>query len=288
MRELETFSMACSPIIYSESEDEHENNSDINDWDIIRKIKKGKCKVNNDIILLKNLELEQHIYNMTLNFYNQAIESLNSPRIKYKNAIMCACLFMAFSINGYPREEQTLFDYFKVDKNKYIKGLKFVKSCVKETRYVQKTFDNILFSICRTLSILDEMEQIKLFIKTNLNLALKYTTRTSYKSMNCAIIYIWLLKTKTIIPDVKTYANICNISHKTISRLIYKNKDLYKDFFYNQIQEKLNPFLQILIQQINHINLVNKTSKIYNLNPSNFKIDCDFMSDNIISDLFKC
>lgn len=263
MRNLE------SKISFDEESDDEHDTKNVNDWDLLRKVKNGKVKTGNEIILLENLQLDTHIFKMALDFYNKSLDSLESKRIKYKNAIMCACVYMSFSINDYPREENNLFEYFKINKSQYVNGLKVVKSFISETRNIQRTFDNDLFHICNVLNIFSDIDIIRDFINTNYIHTLKYTKRTSKKSIKCAIIYIWLFTNKEIIPDVLSFSKICNISHKSISRIVYKNRFLYKDFVIEKIKQKIQQF-------------------ITDLNISNFDLLLyDSLAENIISDLFK-
>lgn len=264
MRKLE------EKISFDEDSDDQDNTKKVvNDWDLLRKVKNGKVKTGNEIILLQNLQLETHIFKMALDFYNQSLDSLESKRIKYKNAIMCACVYMAFSINDYPREENNLFEYFKINKTQYVTGLKVVKSTISETRNIQRTFDNDLYHICNVLNIFSDIGVIRDFINNNYIYTLKYTKRTSSKSIKCAIIYIWLLTNKEIIPDIVSFSKICNISHKSISRIVYKNRFLYKNFFIEKIKQKTQQF-------ITNLNITNVDLLLY-----------DNFAENIISDLFK-
>lgn len=254
--------------IDEEPDEDHETKIAVNDWDLLRKVKNGKIKTSNEITLLENLQLKNNIFKTALDFYNKSLNSLESKRIKYKKAIMCACVYMSFSINDYPREENNLFDYFKINKTQYVNGLKVVKSCILETRNIQRTFDNELFHICDMLNIISDIDTISDFINNNYVYTLRYTKRTSKKTVSCAILYIWLFKNKEFIPDMISFSKICNISHKSISRVVYKNKYLYKDFVIEKIIQKVQP----LITQLN----INIDVLLY-----------DNFAENIIGDLFK-
>lgn len=215
------------------------------DWDLITRVKKGTDKTNNfNIKLLENLKLDQEIYKTSLDFYNKTLENNNFKRMKFKNALMCSCVFLAFSYHNDHREEKALMDYFNIDKQKYTKGLKMVKTSISEVRDIINNFDHVLFSISREMDIVDDIKDIKLFVENNKEIAMDKTKRISSNTVCCALIYIWMCRNKKIIPTLESYSKTCNISHKSLYYVIIKNKNLLDDFLIHNINIYILKFIE--------------------------------------------
>lgn len=227
-----------------------QKDDEITDWDILKKNNKGTDRINNaNICLLENLKLEHDIFYTALNYYNTIFKIKECKRIKFKNAVMCACVLMAFSIHHNHREEQSLFNHFGINKNQYTKALRLVKTLLIETRPVKKTFDNDLFHLCREMNIIDDIESVKQFISMNCASVSKYSKRTSSKIINCILLYVWILRNKNTIPTKKTFASLCNISCKSIIQMLYRNKFLFTDYIEEQIQKKTTEFISLVENQ---------------------------------------
>lgn len=229
--------------------EENEEEDTCSDWDILNKIRKGSDRTNNDnITLLKKLQLAPNIFKLSLDFYEKTVKNLEFKRTKFKQSIMCACVLLAFAYckeNKY--EEDTLLKYFGVDKVKYTKGLTLVKTAVKEVRGIQVyVAENIIHTICRQLNIVECIPNIKEFIDGTFSDARSRTLRVSDKSLHCALIYVWMLKNKRIIPTVCTFSNICNISATSMIKIILKNKVLVLSNIQTTINEKMVEFKSAL------------------------------------------
>ena len=239
MKELENIVLKD---IQDECEDEGIEKQEITDWEMITKIKKGTDKINNfNISLLENLNLENHIFKEALEYYNTTIKQ-NYKRSKFKSAVMCACVFLAFSNNNDFREEKSLMEYFNINKVKYTKGLKMVKTCVTEIRYIKNSFDNELFSFCKELDTIDDVKNISIFIEENIQIAMETLSQSSIRMLNCSLIYVWLFKNKKIIPTIESFSRICKISDKTLNRTLYKISFLFEDFVQDIIDKQIEDF----------------------------------------------
>lgn len=213
----------------------------ISDWDIISRLKKGSDKINNqNIVLLENLKLDPVVFKTALNYYQNTVDAFTHKRLKYKNSIMCACVFLAFSARNDHREEKSLMDYFSTDKIKYTKGLKLVKTAITEVRSIKNCFDNEFFTICRKLNVLDDITDIKDYIDNTISHVID--TPSERKKSN-ALIYIWLIRNRKIIPTIPIFADICNTSQVLLRKSLIKNYKLYQDIIVSYMDISIKPFL---------------------------------------------
>lgn len=260
MLELENF------ILQEENyEENYEEESCYSDWDLITRFKKGTDKTNNCILkLLDNLKLDHKVYKTSLEFYNKTLENNNFKRLKFKNALMCSCVFLAFSYHNDHREEKSLMKYFNIDKQKYTKGLKMVKTSIEEVRQIINSFDNLLFSISREMNIVDDIPHMKHFVDSYKEFAMLKTKRISSNTVCCALTYIWLCMNKQKIPTLNSYAKTCNISEKSLYYVIIKNKNLLDKFLLNNISNVIFNFI-IIFKKKSYFDIKNFISPLDNV-----------------------
>ena len=74
-------------------------------------------------------------------------------RGKYRKAIICACIFHAFMMLGYPQSFDTITKWFELDHQSASKGFKLVKMKLPETRNLIETPLDIGKTILKQLNI---------------------------------------------------------------------------------------------------------------------------------------
>lgn len=235
-------------LVFRQEKPIQENTEEITDWEIL--IKKDDKTKNNNIALLEKLQLDRKIFDIALYYYNKTLENSKLKKIKFKNAIMCSCVFLAFSINGDHREENSLMQHFNVDKKKYTKGLKMIKTTISDVRIIKNSFDNDLFFLCREMNILSDLVDIKKYLEKNIDYYSERNPYISSKTILCALFYAWLLQNKKFIPSIETFAEICNLSHKSIKRILYRHTEILHNFVNKIITEKLLKFKETLNVEI--------------------------------------
>lgn len=244
MHELENF-ISKSKTNDSDVESNCDSDSGIgtlnhyDDWELITFSKKGKDKTNNFVIeMLCNLKLEKEIFDLALQIFTETLLKCGLKRVKFKTAVMCACVWIAFSIKKDYREEKSLIEYFGINKQKYTKGLKLVKTVIIETREFKNSVNNDLFRICRDLNIIDDIKKIEEFLN-NFNydeIKQKCVFKTSPKTICFSLVYIWLLINKNNVIPLREYCEISKISNfNVIKKLIFYHKNLLKNWVYNII-----------------------------------------------------
>lgn len=239
MNELENFILSEKDNI-----EQSDDSTEFTDWDLITKHKKGTDKTNNkNICLLENLKLDSHVFQKALSMYQTTIKHSDFKNLKFKNAIMCASVYIAFFLDGDHREELSLITYFSIDKKKYTKGLKLVKLAVEEARCIKNSFYNELFSICRDMNILHELSNIKSYISKHIDNASSYNLKTSEKAVSCSLIYIWLIENKNTIPSLESFSSICNISKNSLKKITLKNLPIIRPFLSSIIGVCIEDFL---------------------------------------------
>lgn len=232
-------------IVIKDIEDEPENESESEeniDWELMSS---KKLKIDSMFIALSDMKLDADIHTKALQMYNVSIEKCGLKRIKFKNAIMCACVFLAFSIQGDPREETSLMKHFGVTKAKYTKGLKIVKTINIESRIHTNTLDNQIFKLCRDFNILDDLDEVKAFIaKYKFEYLNKnYKIHTSKKIVYCVLLYNWTVLTKSNIPTITVFASKCNISHISFKKILLKLKFILEENLKTRIHLITKPFM---------------------------------------------
>lgn len=200
----------------------------------------------NIMLLLNKLCLEKNIYEKTINIYNATLNSSNLKRIKFKNAIMCASVFVAFSLEKTPREEEALMAHFNVTKFRYTKGLKCVKVAVKETRECTNSIETILYKLVRDLNLIENLSEIKTFIAdTNFSeIESKCCYRISKKIICSALVYIWILNNKKNALSVEQYCCVCSISCTSIKKVLFKLNNYIETFILKTIDDTVKNFLE--------------------------------------------
>lgn len=232
-------------LVFKQEKPIQETKQELTDWDILINNGKDKTK-NNNIALLEKLQLDRKVFDNALYYYNQTLENTSLKKIKFKNAIMCSCVFLAFSINGDHREEKALMKHFDVDKKKYTKGLKMIKTTISDVRIIRNSFDNELFFLCREMNILSDLKNIKEYLDKNFNYYFSKNPYISSKTILCALFYAWLLQNKQFIPTIESFAGICNISHKSMKRILYRHTEILFNFVNKIVTEKLLKFKEVL------------------------------------------
>ncbi|QIH04897.1 hypothetical protein [Dasineura jujubifolia toursvirus 2a] len=223
------------------------SSSSLSDWDLLALEKKGTNRVGNQIIvLLENLKLESHIFNTAVELYKKA---LDFKKIKFKNSVMCAAVFIAFSYHGEHRDELQLISYFNTNKTKYTKALVVLKTISAETRVIKKTFTNDLFAICRDFNIMNDMDNIQMFIEVMLVSDLTPIDRISQKTIKCSLMYIWLIKNKKIIPTIDTFSNVCELSPRSIGRIVYKYRSIIETIVSPIVSSKFRAMENVLLEK---------------------------------------
>lgn len=200
----------------------------------------------NIMLLLNKLCLEKTIYEKTINIYNTTLNSSTLKRIKFKNAIMCASVFVAFSLENTPREEEALMTHFNVTKFRYTKGLKCVKVAVKETRECTNSIETILYKLVRDLNLIENLSEIKAFI-SNANfteIESKCCYRMSKKIICAALVYIWILNNKRNVLSVEQYCCVCSISCISVKKVLFKLNNYIENFILKTIDDVVKSFLE--------------------------------------------
>lgn len=264
MIELENLVLEKEYKTFYENSDEDEI---ITDWDMLTKMKKGADRTENHIFKrLENLNLEPKIKNTAIDYFNRTVKTPEFTKIKFKNAIMCASIFLAFSYHEDHREENYLLKHFSINKLKYTKGLQFVKMCVKEVRNIKKTPDNTIFFLCSVMNILDEISRIKLFITEHIDECSKNCPKSSVQMLSNSLFYIWLFTNKNTIPTINSFSGLCNVSFKSLKKVIYKNNHLMLSYVDQVVKEKFNDLTKslkniVIVDKI-HINTLEISKKI--------------------------
>lgn len=205
------------------------------DWDLMVRDKRGTDRTNNLVIgMLEGLRLEAPIFNKALSYYRETIAGCTS-KVKFKNAIMCASVFVVCGTKG---EEAHLISHFGTTKTKYTKALVMVKKTIVEARGVRKRVDNELYTICVEFGIESEMDKINAYMDT-----LEADDLMSEKTRKCTLLYIWMFLNKNIIPDTQKFSKVCGISWKTISRLIYRYRCLIEGHVKAIVKESIGKFV---------------------------------------------
>lgn len=191
-------------------------------------------KIENDKILMNYIEklnLDFKVKNTTIDIYNETKSKLNYKRLKNKQSIICACIFLSsFSHKNYLGED-FLLDFFNLSKKKFTLGLSIVKSNVDFTRIIQQDVYVDLFLLCQELNLCEsDYNEIKYFINSN-----RKQFKLFSKTIVCCLVYIWLLNNKKIIPTLKTFSGICDLSEKSMKTIIYKKREI---FIENNFTEK--------------------------------------------------
>lgn len=253
--------LESSDLYKDESDDESETESEHNtvtDWEILKKIKKGEDKTNNkNILLLEEMRLESNVFRTALEYYHRSLSNPLFKQIKFKNAVMCACVFLSFTVHCDPRDENSLIEYFKINKTKYTKGLKIVKISIDEVRSIQNGFENDLFSICKELNIIEYILTIKNFVTENFDASSSISSRNSIRMIKCILVYIYLILNKNIIPTIETFAIVSNISPKTVSKLLNKNFHMID----NNVRIIFKKNIELFLKELNKISKTKKEIK---------------------------
>lgn len=259
--------------------DEENQEEEITDWDVLTRMKRGVDRTNNSVIkMLETLNLDSKVRVSALDFFYRTIKYPEFKKIKFKSAIMCASIYLAFTVHNDPREEKSLLKHFSISQSKYTKGLRFVKTYVSEVRNVQYTSDNVIFYLCSEMNIIENIQDIKDFINIHMKSSVKNSMKFSNKMTINALFYIWLFLNKSTIPSVISFAKLCGISPTSIKKVIYKNNILIMPFVEASIKDKMEPFITEI--QTLKINKKKSLDKIIN------KINYREMAKNVIKQEF--
>lgn len=247
--------------VLSDSEDK-----DDSEWKIFTNCRKGGNRACDAAIdLLKLLKLDAEVIDKAIHFYQKTIDSMPLKRIKLKNAIMCACVFVAFSLNKDFREEKSLMEHFGIDKAKYTKGLKLVKTVISDSREVKNSVDNSMFRAMRDLNILRETEKIRNYVEKHEPTFVYDKRRVSLKLVKYTIMYCWLLEHKEQVISIRDFGTVCDVAPRQILRLLFKNSQVLAGTIESRTETvcenfkqnfKLNPALIKILNRKNYINII--------------------------------
>lgn len=247
----------------SEELPETDSEEDDSEWKIFTKCRKsGNRACDAAIELLKSLKLETEILEKSMLFYQKTIESIPLKRIKLKNAIMCACVFVAFSLHKDFREEKSLMDHFGIDKIKYTRGLKLVKTVVAATREVKNSVDNSMFKAMRDLNILNDTKNIKDYIEKHQANFVYDKLRISTRLVKFALMYCWLLENKEQVINIRDFSTVCEIAPRPILRLLFKNSQVLAENINAKCEKICHTFEKNYNLKINNANILGRTNYI--------------------------
>lgn len=232
------------------------------DWNILLKIKKGTEKTNNlNIDLLTKLNLEKKIFDKALYYFQKTLEIVEN-KVKFKNSIMCAAVYLSMSFYKEYIDEESLLKYFDVNIKKYTYGLTLIKTCINEVRYFSNIFDNYMLNICSRLNITKDVSDIIKFIDDNKNKFIITSKKKPKKLITCVFIYLWIIKNKNLIPSIESFTSLCEINKTIFKSLLIKNIFIIDNFLFKQSGNLCYNFLKKINTNFN----LNVSSNIKNKN----------------------
>lgn len=241
------------------SNDENEKEYTANDdWHILCRQKKRTDKtVDNLFKQVKDLMISPEIFEDAVRYFNITVNFENNKKLKIKKAIMCACVYLAYSIRGENRCENSLIEYFDIKKSKFTIALKLIKISVPEVRGIGPDVENQVYKICMILGLVENMHLIKKFISDIIHTPyvkiLSAKKRKKEKHIHFAILYTWILINKNHLITPSKYSKLTGISKGDIIYIL-KNCDEFTEFLVEKYIDRIKNTLSCIKSEFPKIN----------------------------------
>lgn len=151
-----------------------------------------------------------------------------------RRAIVFACIFNAYKINGNPQCHENLIKMFNLDKKYCLKGLKYVNNNVPNDSPIKKihiTSHTIIENILKKFNASNEQIEEVIFLYNNIKNNSKIINRSRPQTISSGLIYYYILKTKRQIP-LKEFVKITGLSELTIKKIVKELDIIFQTNYY--------------------------------------------------------
>ena len=138
-----------------------------------------------------------------------------------RKAIVFACIFHAYKINGKPQACETLIDIFNLDRKTGLRGLKHVnlnmpKESIIYTSHI--TPANLVEEIMNKFSATEQQKQEVIALYEKIKNKSSKINRSRPQSIAAGLTYYWICEKKKAI-SMEEFASKVNLSELTIARI---------------------------------------------------------------------
>lgn len=145
-----------------------------------------------------------------------------------RKAIVFACIFHSFKIQGKPQSHEKLIKIFQLNKKTSLKGLKFVnlnapKESLIHTTYITPV--NIIEDIMDKFEATNEQKKEVIDLYDKIKNKSSKINRSRPQSIACGLIYFWV-SYKNIDVSIKNFAKKADLSELTIIKLAKEISDI--------------------------------------------------------------